>query len=197
MKYQVRIIGGELRRRKVEVELDPALRPLADRAREALFNILDHSAPELPFFDVFAGSGAVGLEALSRGAKSATFVEKSPRAAASLNAALARFDLNDRAVVLRMDAYTWADRWQPPAEPVVVFLGPPYAQYQEHYDAVYWLVQTLQAKLAAGSRLIAQSDKKFPASQLPDANAWDVRHYGRTQLALWVKPASDAVVLNV
>jgi len=170
---------------------EAALRPLADRAREALFNILDHSVPGLPFVDVFAGSGAVGLEALSRGAAEAIFVEKNPRSTAALHKALHLFAAADRARVLRMDAYVWAEHWQAPAEPVVVFLGPPYREFEEHLDAISWLVRTLQGKLAPGSRLVVQSDRKFSADRLPDGANMDVRTYGRTQLCIWVK-AGDA-----
>ncbi len=69
MNYRIRIIAGELRGRRIDVKLHPALRPMSDRARGALFNILVKDIPDRPFFDIFAGRGAVGLEALSRSAK--------------------------------------------------------------------------------------------------------------------------------
>jgi 16S rRNA (guanine(966)-N(2))-methyltransferase RsmD len=192
MRYQVRIIAGSLRGRKLTVADTPGLRPLADRAREALFSILGNAVPDRPFFDVFAGSGAVGMEALSRGASAVTFVEREPRAVGDIIRHLEGFGVADQATVLRADAYRWADKWAVPAEPVNVFLGPPYREFDDHRDAVRWLVTTLQHKLPAGSVLILQSDAAFPADELPEAAQWDVRHYGRTQLAIWTKPALSA-----
>jgi 16S rRNA (guanine(966)-N(2))-methyltransferase RsmD len=166
------------------------LRPLADRAREALFSILGDAVPDRPFYDIFAGSGAVGLEALSRGASSVVFVEREPRAVAELVQALETFGVSGRARVLRADAYRWADKWPPAAEPVNLFLGPPYREFDQHFDAIVWLVHCLQQKSAPSSVLVVQADKKFDAQQLPKPQHWDVRAYGRTQLAIWIKEES-------
>ena len=76
MRTQIRIVAGSLRGRKVVCDVNPALRPTPQRAREALFSILGDAVPGRPFFDVFAGTGVVGMEALSRGASSAAFVER-------------------------------------------------------------------------------------------------------------------------
>lgn len=188
MKYQLRIIAGSLKGRRVTVTHDPGLRPLADRAREALFSILFDAVQDRVFYDVFAGSGAVGLEALSRGASSVVFVEREPQAVTALLKHLETFGVADRARVLRADAYRWADKWAVPSEPVNVFLGPPFQEFEKHGDAIQWLITTLQRQCPAGSVLMAQSDKHFDPEMLPDAGAWDVRRYGRTQLAIWTKP---------
>jgi len=76
MKTQIRIVAGSLRGRKLTVQVSANLRPTPQRVREALFSILGNAVPGRPFYDVFAGTGVVGLEALSRGASSATFVER-------------------------------------------------------------------------------------------------------------------------
>jgi 16S rRNA (guanine(966)-N(2))-methyltransferase RsmD len=187
MKYQLRIIAGELRGRRVTVIGDPGLRPLADRAREALFSILGERVPDRVFHDVFAGSGAVGLEALSRGATSVLFVEREPQAVTHLIQHLEKFGVADRARVLRADAYRWADKWATPTEPVNVFLGPPYAEFERNTKALRGMIAKLQQQCPFDSTLIVQSERAFDAEQLPDAGRWDVRHYGRTQLALWYK----------
>jgi 16S rRNA (guanine(966)-N(2))-methyltransferase RsmD len=192
VKYQVRIIAGSLRGRKVTVASDPSLRPLADRAREALFSILGDAVPDRVFYDVFAGSGAVGLEALSRGARSAVFVERDTQAVADLIRHLETFGVAGRARVLRADAYRWADKWAVPTEPVNIFLGPPYKEFERHGDAIHWLITTLQRQCPPGSVLIVQSDRHFDAGLLPQPEHWDVRHYGRTQLALWTKLSGPA-----
>jgi len=187
LRYQLRIISGALRGRKLTVAWDPDLRPMADRARAALFSILGDAVPGREFHDVFAGSGAVGLEALSRGASSVVFVEREPQAVAKIIRHLEEFGVSDKARVLRADAYRWADKMVLPTEPVNVFLGPPYREIERHFDAITWLVGSLQQKTPPGSVLVLQSEKTFSADQLPDPEKWDVRHYGRTQLAIWTK----------
>jgi 16S rRNA (guanine(966)-N(2))-methyltransferase RsmD len=194
MKYQLRIIAGSLRGRRVTVDSDPGLRPMADRAREALFSILFDTVEDRVFYDVFAGSGAVGIEALSRGARSAVFVEKDPQAVTALIKHLEQFGVADKARVLRADAYRWADKWAVPTEPVIVFMGPPYQEFEKHGDAIQWLITTLQQQCPAESVLIVQSDKHFDSELLPSSGTeggWDVRRYGRTQLAIWVKPRNQ------
>lgn len=190
MHYQIRIIGGTLRGRKLTLVYQPHIRPLSDRAREALFSILGDAVPDRPFFDLFAGSGAVGMEALSRGGSRAVFVERDPQAVRAIESHLQRFGLTDRATVIRADAYRWAERWLPPPEPINVFIGPPYREFEENFPAIFHMLEILQQRLAPGSVLVIQSDERFPAEELPDAGAWDVRQYGRTQLAVWVRGPS-------
>ena len=79
-----------------------------------------------------------------------------------------------------------------PPEPVNVFLGPPYQEIKKHFDAIAWLVKGLQDRLVLGSVLVLQSDDHFHAELLPDPEHWDVRHYGRTQLAVWVATQPSA-----
>jgi 16S rRNA (guanine966-N2)-methyltransferase len=191
VRYQLRIIAGALRGRKLKVASDPGLRPIADRAREALFSILGDAVPGRLFLDVFAGSGAVGIEALSRGAKSVIFVEREPRVVTELIQHLKTFGVAQHARVLRADAYRWGEKWIAPSEPVNIFLGPPYREFDHHLETLAGLVRILQQQTQPGSVLILQSDRRFPSSQLPDADAWDVRFYGRTQLALWIQPPSE------
>jgi 16S rRNA (guanine966-N2)-methyltransferase len=191
VKYQLRIIAGSLKGRRVIVDHDPGLRPMADRAREALFSILFDAVEDRVFYDVFAGSGAVGIEALSRGARSVVFVEREPQAVTALLKHLEGFGVAGKARVIRADAYRWADKWAVPTEPVNIFLGPPYQEFEKHGDAIQWLITTLQQQCPAGSVLMIQSDKHFDVALLPNADAWDVRRYGRTQLAIWVKTVKD------
>lgn len=194
MPYYVRIIGGKLRGRRLRVVTEPPeLRPIADRAREALFNILRRWDPSRIFLDVFAGSGSVGIEALSRGAKQAIFIEKHPRLVRLLREQVEQLGLAERSTVLRADAYRWAQHWTPPAEPVTVFLGPPYADFLRRSADMQELIRTLQTKVPPDSVLVVQTDSVYRACELPDAEHWDVRRYGRTQLCLWHRPshASD------
>jgi 16S rRNA (guanine966-N2)-methyltransferase len=128
----MRIIAGRHRGRSLKAPLGPAVRPTSDRAREALFDILAHGRfADRPVFeearvlDAFAGTGAFGLEALSRGAARATFIEKDRAALAVLRANLAALGETRNATVLPSDAL------RPPPAPAPValaFLDPPYGE---------------------------------------------------------------------
>src|SRR3954463_11216400 len=109
MKTQIRIVAGALRGRRLSVQVHPGLRPTPQMVREALFSILGNAVPDRPFYDTFAGTGVIGLEALSRGAASVTFVERDFRLVADIDRLLREWDVADRATVLRADVYRWAE----------------------------------------------------------------------------------------
>ena len=102
----VRIIGGRWRGTRLPVADLPGLRPTSDRARETLFNWLQPVLPRARVLDLFAGSGALGLESLSRGAREALLVERDPRLLESLQATIERLRAGDEAKVVRADALT-------------------------------------------------------------------------------------------
>jgi 16S rRNA (guanine966-N2)-methyltransferase len=121
----VRIIGGEWRGRRIRFPAAAELRPTPDRVRETLFNWLQGVTPGARCLDLFAGSGALGLEALSRGARAALLVENDPVVAAGLRASLAALK-DTRGRVLERDAFALLSG---PAEAFdVVFLDPPFAK---------------------------------------------------------------------
>jgi 16S rRNA (guanine(966)-N(2))-methyltransferase RsmD len=189
MRTQLRIVAGDLRGRKVLCTVNPRLRPTPQRVREALFSILGDAVPDRLFFDVFAGTGVVGLEALSRGAKHALFVERDVRSAGDIEKHARAFGVGDRATLLRTDVYRWAERWQPTAEPVNLFLSPPFADLTSRIDDFVQLTALLQAKIVPGSVFVIQAEVGFGYEELPDAAAWDARMYGRNLLLIWVKEA--------
>jgi 16S rRNA (guanine(966)-N(2))-methyltransferase RsmD len=187
MRTQIRIVAGSLKGRKLTCIVAPELRPLPDRVREALFNILSNSVVDRPFYDLFAGTGAVGLEALSRGASRVELIERDGRAAGDIGRILESWGVAGEARAHRADVYRWAERWQSPGEPATVFLGPPYPDYQRRLDELMRLIGQMQEKLAPGSTLILQSEKSFDAGALPQPQAWEHRQYGRTRLSIWFK----------
>ena|SRR5438128_1215908 len=184
-KAQIRIVAGRLRGRKLTVVVHPGLRPTPQMVREALFSILGNAVPEQPFVDVFAGSGVVGLEALSRGASSATFIERDHRLADAIEQSARTFGVAENARILRQDVYRWAERWAPGSDPVNVFLSPPFADLEERAADFHSLVALLEEKLPAGSVLVLQVEESFDARSLPDADRWERRQYGRNVLLLW------------
>ena len=147
VRTQLRIVAGSLRGRKLTCTVNANLRPTPQMVREALFSILGNAIPGRPFLDVFAGTGVNGLEALSRGASSATFVERDFRLIGDLERHLAEFRVGDQSHIDRTDVYRWAERWQPPAEPVTVFLSPPFADFERRPDDLLQLTAVLQQKL--------------------------------------------------
>ena len=189
MRTQLRIVAGSLKGRKVSYTLHPALRPTPQMVREALFSILGDAVPGRPFFDVFAGTGVVGLEALSRGAAPVTFVERDFRLIAELERHIAAFGVGGSTRIARTDVYRWIERWRPPAEPAVVFLSPPFADFERRLDDLLGLVGELQRKVHPGSVVVLQSERGVPLEELPDRLSWDRRTYGRNELFLWVKEA--------
>jgi 16S rRNA (guanine966-N2)-methyltransferase len=184
-KVHLRIVAGRLRGRKLIVAVHPGLRPTPQMVREALFSILGNAIPDRPFVDVFAGSGVVGLEALSRGASSTTFVERDPKLADAIDKAARNFGVDAAARIQRQDVYRWAERWLPPNEPVNVFLSPPFADLEGRAADFHLLVTTLQSKLPPESELVLQVEDNFDASTLPDAPRWELRKYGRNVLLFW------------
>ena len=187
MRTQVRIVSGSLRGRKVTCTVSVHLRPTPQRVREALFSLLGNAVPERPFFDVFAGTGVIGLEALSRGASTVVFVERDFRLVGDLERNLRNFGVLESAVLVRADVYRWAERWQPPAEPVNVFISPPFADFESRLDGLLQLIEDLQKKVADGSVLVLQAEHGVPMDELPARAEWEDRRYGRNHLFIWVK----------
>jgi 16S rRNA (guanine966-N2)-methyltransferase len=141
-RNSVRIIAGAWRGRRIHFPDMPALRPTPDRIRETLFNWLQHSITGSRCLDLFAGSGALGLEALSRGAKEAVFVEQFPAAARALQAQLVRLGGSAKGRILEMGAARFL---RTPGAPFdLAFLDPPFgtdalAEYIPLLDAGNWL----------------------------------------------------------
>lgn len=121
----VRIIAGEWRGRRIAVAADTTVRPTPDRVRETLFNWLKDSIVGARCLDLFAGTGALGFEALSRGAEEVWFVEQDARLVDGLNNAANAFRVAPR--IVRRDAFALL-REQPSSSFDIVFLDPPYAQ---------------------------------------------------------------------
>ena len=161
-RNSVRIIGGAWRGRRVPFPDLPALRPTPDRIRETLFNWLQHSIVDTRCLDLFAGSGALGLEALSRGARAAVFVEQAPEAAASLREQLARLGAAVRAEVHGMDAERFLAGSPTPFD--LVFLDPPFGR-----SALPHILPILDAGgwVAPGGHVYLESERAAGAPVLP------------------------------
>lgn len=154
----MRVIAGQYRSRRLVAPKGEDTRPTSDRLRETLFNVVSSGVPDSVWLDLFAGSGAVGIEALSRGARSVYFVESSARAAATIRQNLAAlrisegFEVQEREVVQALRALD--------AAAVVCdfcFLDPPYADTSAYEQSLGFVSQS--RLLATNSVVIAEHEK--------------------------------------
>ena len=129
---RLRIIAGEFRSRMLKSVPGLDTRPTPDRLREALFNVLTPVIEDAVFIDAYAGTGAVGIEALSRGAKRAIFVERSRGAVGIIRDNLAALGIADRAEVFTGKALPVLER----VKADIVFLDPPYALVREYQESL-------------------------------------------------------------
>ena len=181
----LRIIGGEQRGRKIEVPPGGTVRPTTDRVREAIFNLLRQLVPGRSVFDLFAGSGALGLEALSRGASHATLVESNPRVAAVLRRNIGHLQYQDRTTIVTADVFRWVERgacW--PAEPAIVLIAPPYAYFESRLEDLQTLWATLVDQMPDDTAIVMQAPGRLERSVLPSGQDWELRRYGDTQVVI-------------
>ena len=173
------MIAGEWRGRPLKAPPGAATRPTSDRVREALFSILAARVPGARVLDLFAGSGALGLEALSRGAAAATFVDDAPAAVKAIRANLDA--LGGAAEVRRADAVRFlAAARQDGAQYDLVFLDPPYRHAERLAPA---LSEALPAVLAPGAVAVAESDRRAPLDLTLSLH--DERRYGDTLIRFY------------
>lgn len=168
----VRIIGGRWRGTRLAVADSPGLRPTSDRVRETLFNWLQFELKDARVLDLFAGSGALGLEAASRGAARVDLVELDPGLAQALETVVNRLEATEQVAVHREDARRFLAQWQGPGFDVA-FVDPP-------FEAALWaqILPELTTKLASTAWLYIES----PAGQSPDpGQEWALHREKRTR----------------
>ncbi len=158
----MRIIAGSLRSRTLEAPPGLATRPTSDRLRETIFNVLAPRMEGASFLDLYAGSGAVGIEALSRGAAQAVFVERAPAALKVLRANLARLGLTTGFHIHPGSVAAYLRR-QPSGQAKgfdLVFLDPPYDATDEYAATLGLLGGAAAGQLAPGATVIAEHRRK-------------------------------------
>lgn len=180
----MRVLAGELKGQRLTTPRGRTTRPTADQVRIACLDTLMPFLPSGPFLDLFAGAGGVGIEALSRGAPAATFVEQDAQALRALRDNVERLGLRERARVIRGDAArAVADLAAAGERFAVVFLDPPYdsPRAASTLDAV-----ATGAVLAAGAVVVVQHATKTPPPPSPGALAlWKARRFGETTLTFF------------
>ena len=180
----MRITGGEFGGRRLKVPRTDAVRPTQDSVREALFSMLGGEVAGADFLDLFAGSGAVGIEALSRGAKSATFVELNRRHLAVVRENAAALAVGERAHFIAADCARFLAAYSGGGFDFV-FSDPPYALAAETGFASALAVAAERGVVRPGGLFVGE----MSAAQHPEeAFGWELvrdRVYGHTRLAIW------------
>ncbi|MEQ8953170.1 MAG: 16S rRNA (guanine(966)-N(2))-methyltransferase RsmD, partial [Gammaproteobacteria bacterium] len=160
----VRIIGGKLRSRRIEFPDAPGLRPTGDRIRETLFNWLQADILGARCLDPFAGSGVLGLEAVSRGASSVILLDRNPRVIAALQDSIALLQL-DNAIAIQADAQQWLQQPRSRDQAFdIVFLDPPFSE-ELLLTTCGLLAQG--AWLQSGARIYLESPAAIDSARLP------------------------------
>jgi 16S rRNA (guanine966-N2)-methyltransferase len=175
---ELRIIGGRMRGRKLRYSGRFETRPMKERVREAIFNLVGPSIKGTHAIDLFAGTGALGLEALSRGAVSATFIERHVPTAKLIGDNARELGVADRCDVTAANTCIWVRQGRElPQTPWCVFCSPPYDFYVERQEEMLTLIERLIDQAPPGSIVVVEADRRFDFAALPQADDWNVRAY--------------------
>jgi 16S rRNA G966 N2-methylase RsmD len=220
---ELRIVGGRFRGRKLRHEPyrggddELVTRPMKHRLRESIFNLVSTDAAGRHAIDLFAGTGALGLEALSRGAAHATLIERHVPTARVIEENIAALGVAKQTTLLVTSAFLWAKRdlakaptgrehedaetpafdaghaahGLPASVPSwLVFVSPPYAFFVDRSEEMLALVTSIMHAAPGGSVVVVEADARFDFASLPTGGAgeaWDVREYSPAVIGVWRK----------
>lgn len=186
---KIRVISGSARGRKLKLVPGDVTRPITDRVKESLFNIIREDVPDCAFFDLFGGTGSVGIEALSRGAGFVRFVEQNRMAIRTIKENLAITGLEKNAEVLQTDAFAILNR-TPDKSFDYVYVAPP--QYHEMWIKAIKLLDATPDWLVEDGWVIAQIDPvEYKSLVLENFSEFDQRKYGSTLLVFYERNIID------
>ena len=174
----MRIIAGEMRGRKLLPPLTDSTRPVTDRVKQSVFDILAPRIPGATVYDCFAGTGSMGLESLSRGAARATFFESERTAAARLRANIEALKVGERSTVVASDLFKWFAAPGTRGDAGLVFLDPPYRFLRERADDLRRLADQIAAQHLAADGIVVFRHDSSDALDLRALRPLDVRTYG-------------------
>jgi 16S rRNA (guanine966-N2)-methyltransferase len=172
----MRIIAGEFRGRKLLPPEGDVTRPITDRVKQSLFDILTPNIDGAHVYDCFAGTGSMGLECLSRGAAKATFFEADFSALKRLATNIETLGVKEHSKVVKGDLFRWFDT-TPIGQANLIFLDPPYRFLNNQPEKLQQLAERFAGHLAPDGLVIFRHDAK-DALSLPALNVVDTREYG-------------------
>lgn len=181
----IKIIGGSMRGRKLAYSGDERTKPMKHRVRESLFNLISTDSIGMHAVDLFAGTGALAFEAISRGAIGATLLERHFPTADAIEGSAEELGIGELIKVVPGDTFLWARKHQLPRDvPWLVFASPPYELWISRQDDMLQLVARLLEGAPAGSIFAVESDERFDMALLPRPDAWDVREYPPARIGI-------------
>ena len=189
----VRIIGGTLRGRSLHYSGELHTRPMKDRLREAIFNLIGPQVKGMQAIDLFSGTGALGIEAISRGASCAVLIERHFPTVGLIQQSLRELQLEDQAQAIASDTFFWvekkleSDPLLTGAAPWLVFCSPPYDLYLNPGGMMESMLQRIGELAPEQSILVVESDDRYDSQQLPWPGSWDLRSYPPAVVAMWIK----------
>jgi 16S rRNA (guanine966-N2)-methyltransferase len=184
----MRVIAGSAKGIPLQAVPGSGTRPISDRVKEAVFNILGESIIGSYVLDLFAGTGSVGIEALSRGAEQAVFVEKYPRAITTIHKNLRRARLQPRARVVQADVFRFLDGEPEPFD--LIYVAPP--QYQGLWKKTLLALEASPDWLYADGLVVVQIfPKELEAVSLSALWPTEQRSYGSTLLCFYEHRAKE------
>ena len=190
----LRVIGGKARGRKLRSVPGESTRPITDRTKESLFNIIGGDIQGAAFLDLFAGTGSVGIEALSRGAVQVFFLDLERAAVQTIQANLVTTALASGAEVLRIDAFQFLAR---PVDRIFdyVYVAPP--QYKELWKRSLLSLDAHPGWLSGDAWVIVQiHPKEYQALVLQNLTEFDQRRYGSTLLVFYTRNEKGGLAVD-
>jgi 16S rRNA (guanine(966)-N(2))-methyltransferase RsmD len=190
----MQVTTGKAKGRKLKSVPGDSTRPITDRAKQALFNILMDDVRDTVWLDLFAGTGAVGIEALSRGARGATFLDREKVVVDVIAENLRNTGLQTDAKVIRQDAFAYLGG-HPNQQYDFIFVAPP--QYQQLWAKALRMIDSRIGWLSDNGEVIVQIDpREFESLPLQNLELSEERRYGRTLLCFYTRvvhrsPQSD------
>lgn len=182
----LRVIGGEARGRRLKMVPGDTTRPVTDRVKESLFNIIGPAIVGGSFLDLFSGTGSVGIEALSRGCDRAWFVESHPRALETIVDNLGLLGYEARSQVERSDVFQYL-RQTPPMGFDIIYVAPP--QYHGLWASCIEMLDATPDWVNPDGLVVAQIDpREYEELDLTELREFDRRTYGNTQLVFYERP---------
>ncbi|MGM0395817.1 MAG: 16S rRNA (guanine(966)-N(2))-methyltransferase RsmD [Bacillota bacterium] len=181
----MRVISGSRKGHKLIAPKGNSVRPTEDRVKESMFNIISPLKVDSVVVDLFAGSGGIGIEFLSRGSRKAYFIDKDPESIKTIKKNLVHTKLIDKAEIVRGDARAFIKQLKP-GEPWIdyIFIDPPYADVELFHKILSLVAE--QRILSPDGIIIVEHDKSLQLKKrYSDIEIFDIRNYGSKEMTYY------------